>query len=139
MQIDYSKLTSIGIKPTDRKGNKQKMFCPACHANRKNKTDKSLSVDWEKCVAHCHHCGQSFFFGKTEKIGNQPAPATTAPPSGEPRLPRKLTGEEAPDEAMRKWFGSRGIPAEVLQSEGISKVCRKLPQTGQVERGIVFP
>jgi len=139
MQIDYSKLTSIGIKPTDRKGNKQKMFCPACHANRKNKTDKSLSVDWEKCVAHCHHCGQSFFFGKTEKIGNQPAPATTAPPSGEPRLPRKLTGEEAPDEAMRKWFGSRGIPAEVLQSEGISKVCRKLPQTGQVERCIVFP
>ena len=139
MQIDYSKLTSIGIKPTDRKGNKQKMFCPACHANRKNKTDKSLSVDWEKCVAHCHHCGQSFFFGKTEKIGIQPAPATTAPPSGEPRLPRKLTGEEAPDEAMRKWFGSRGIPAEVLQSEGISKVCRKLPQTGQVERCIVFP
>ena len=139
MQIDYSKLTSIGIKPTDRKGNKQKMFCPACHANRKNKTDKSLSVDWEKCVAHCHHCGQSFFFGKTEKIGIQPAPATTAPPSGEPRLPRKLTGEEAPDEAMRKWFGSRGIPAEVLQNEGISKVCRKLPQTGQVERCIVFP
>ena len=139
MQIDYSKLTSIGIKLTDRKGNKQKMFCPACHANRKNKTDKSLSVDWEKCVAHCHHCGQSFFFGKTEKIGIQPAPATTAPPSGEPRLPRKLTGEEAPDEAMRKWFEKRGIPAEVLQSEGISKVCRKLPQTGQVERCIVFP
>ena len=139
MEIDYNKLKDIGIRAEDRKGDKQKMFCPACHANRKNKADKSLSVDWVKCVAHCHHCDQSFFFGKTEKIGFTPAPAPAAPPSTEPRKPGKLMGEEQPDANMLEWFAGRGIPAEVLQREGISKVCRKIPQTGQVERCIVFP
>ena len=139
MEIDYNKLKDIGIRAEDRKGDKQKMFCPACHANRKNKADKSLSVDWVKCVAHCHHCDQSFFFGKTEKIGFTPAPAPAAPPSTEPRKPGKLMGEEQPDANMLEWFAGRGIPAEVLQREGISKVCRKMPQTGQVERCIVFP
>ena len=139
MEIDYNKLKDIGIRAEDRKGDKQKMFCPACHANRKNKADKSLSVDWVKCVAHCHHCDQSFFFGKTEKIGFTPAPAPAAPPSTEPRKPGKLTGEEQPDANMLEWFAGRGIPAQVLQREGISKVCRKMPQTGQVERCIVFP
>lgn len=139
MEIDYEKLSATGIDATKRKGSKQKMFCPACHDSRKNKTDKSLSVNWEDCVAHCHYCGKSFFFGKTEKIGHDPTPA---PPTKTPegyRKPGRLSGEEQPDGNMRKWFAERGIPAEVLQREGIVKVCRKLPQTGQVERCIVFP
>ena len=95
MEIDYNKLKDTGIRAEDRKGDKQKMHCPECHSQRKNKADKSLSVDWVKCVAHCHHCDQSFFFGKTEKIGFTPAPAPA--PSTEPRKPGKLMGEEQPD------------------------------------------
>ena len=40
---------------------------------------------------------------------------------------------------MKQWFANRGIPAEVAESEGISKVCRKMPQTEKVEKCIVFP
>lgn len=141
MKIDYERLKAFGIDADKRKGNKQKMFCPECHNGRKNKADKSLSVDWEQCVAHCHYCGKSFFFGERERnreVMVHPTEQRTEERKGY-RKPGRLCGEEPLDANMLKWFADRGIPAEVVQREGIIKVCRKLPQTGQVERCIVFP
>ena len=68
MEIDYRKLEEIGITNNGKK----KQFCPECHANRTDQRDKSLSVDWDKCIAHCHYCGKSFFFGKTLKLNDMP-------------------------------------------------------------------
>ena len=136
MRIDYNKLKELGIA----KDGKKKQFCPECHANRTNKADKSLSVDWEKCIAHCHYCGKSFFFGKTEKIYH--APKAVQPPKQEAkeyRKPGRLANEEPLDENMRNWFEQRGIPAEVAETEGIFKTSRKMPQTGNIEKCIVFP
>ena len=137
MEIDYQKLKELGI--TDN--GKKKQFCPECHANRTDKRDKSLSVDWDKCIAHCHYCGKNFFFGKTEKIGYAPKVAYQQPKTEMKgyKKPAKLTNEEPLDENMKQWFANRGIPAEVAESEGISKVCRKMPQTEKVEKCIVFP
>ena len=137
MEIDYNKLKELGIANNGKK----KQFCPECHANRTDKRDKSLSVDWDKCIAHCHYCGKNFFFGKTDKIGYAPKVAYQQP---KPEMkgykkPAKLTNEEPLDENMRQWFANRGIPAEVAESEGITKVCRKMPQTEKVEKCIVFP
>ena len=53
--------------------------------------------------------------------------------------PPRLTNPEPLDENMKRWFSDRGIPAEVAEAEGIFKVCRTLPQTGHVEKCIVFP
>ena len=136
MEKDEKKLKELGIADDGKK----KQFCPECHANRTNKADKSLSVDWDKCIAHCHYCGKSFFFGKTEKIYH--APKTVQASKQEVKgykKPGKLANEEPLDENMRKWFEQRGIPAEVAEAEGIVKVCRKMPQTGQIEKCIVFP
>ena len=136
MKIDYKKLEAFGIADNGKK----KQFCPECHANRTNKADKSLSVDWEKCIAHCHYCGKSFFFGKTEKIYH--APKAVQPPKQEAkeyRKPGRLANEEPLDENMRNWFEQRGIPAEVAETEGIFKTSRKMPQTGNIEKCIVFP
>ena len=137
MEIDYNKLKEIGIADDGKK----KQFCPECHANRTNQRDKSLSVDWDKCIAHCHYCGKNFFFGKTEKIGYAPKVAYQQPKTEMKgyKKPAKLTNEEPLDENMRQWFANRGIPAEVAEAEGISKVCRKMPQTEKVEKCIVFP
>ena len=137
MEIDYNKLKELGI--TDN--GKKKQFCPECHANRTDKRDKSLSVDWDKCIAHCHYCGKNFFFGKTEKIGYAPKVAYQQPKTDMKgyKKPAKLTNEEPLDENMKQWFANRGIPTEVAESEGISKVCRKMPQTEKVEKCIVFP
>ena len=134
MEIDYNKLEIFGITNDGRK----KQFCPKCHENRNDKRDKSLSVDWKQCIAHCHYCGENFFFGKTEKIGHAPQ----LPPKQILRgykKPARLTNAEALDENMKQWFEGRGIPAEVAEAEGIVKVCRKMPQTGNVEKCIVFP
>ena len=137
MEIDYNKLKEFGIANNGKK----KQFCPECHANRTDKRDKSLSVDWDKCIAHCHYCGKNFFFGKTEKIGYAPKVAYQQPKTEMKgyKKPAKLTNEEPLDENMKQWFANRGIPTEVAESEGITKVCRKMPQTEKVEKCIVFP
>ena len=134
MEIDYKKLKDLGIVNDGKK----KQFCPECHANRTDKRDKSLSVDWEKCIAHCHYCGKSFFFGKTEKMAYTPQPKNRQEAKTH-KTPGRLINEEPLDENMCRWFSDRGIPAEVAEAEGIIKVCRKMPQTGQVEKCIVFP
>ena len=134
MEIDYNKLEKFGIANDGKK----KQFCPKCHENRNDKRDKSLSVDWGRCIAHCHYCGENFFFGKTEKI----APVSQIPPKQLPKEHKKpplLSNTEPLDENMRQWFVGRGIPVEVAEAEGIVKVCRRMPQTGKVEKCIVFP
>ena len=135
MEIDNRKLQEFGIANDGKK----KQFCPACHANRTNKRDKSLSVDWDKCIAHCHYCGKSFFFGKTEKIGHEPQPKVVQPKAKGYKKLGQLTNEEPLDENMRKWFEGRGIPVEIAEAEGIVKASCKMPQTGQIEKCIIFP
>ena len=136
MEIDYKKLKDLGMTNDGKK----KQFCPECHANRTDKRDKSLSVDWEKCIAHCHYCGKNFFFGKTERIGNYRQPKVPSPMKEKTyHKPTKLANETAPDEKVLAWFASRGIPAEVVMQEGITQAARSFPQTNQVEKCIVFP
>jgi len=52
----YDDFISFGIYP---KGNavKQKLKCPKCSPTRKNKSDKSLSVDLLRGLYNCHNCG----------------------------------------------------------------------------------
>jgi twinkle protein len=136
MEIDYDKLQKLGIKNDGKK----KQHCPSCHNGRKNKRDKSLAVNWTDCVAYCHHCGQTFLFGKTGRnTAASPPLQTTNKVWVGYRKPVRLTNEEPLDANMTDWFAGRGIPLEVAQQEGICKVCRTLPQTGNVERCIVFP
>ena len=136
LEIDYKKLKTFGIANDGKK----KQFCPECHANRTDKRDKSLSVDWEKCIAHCHYCGKNFFFGKTERIGNYQQPkALSTMKEKTYHKPAKLANETMPDEKVLAWFASRGIPAEVVLQAGITQATRSFPQTGQVEKCIVFP
>ncbi len=59
--------------------------------------------------------------------------------SKEYKKPGKLENEEPLDENMRHWFEGRSIPVEITEAEGITKVCRMMPQTNKVEKCIVFP
>ena len=118
LEIDYKKLKDLGLTNDGKK----KQFCPKCHEKRNNKADKSLSVDWDRCIAHCHHCDANFFFGKTERIGNYQQPkALSTMKEKTYHKPTKLTNETAPDEKVLAWFASRGIPAEVVTQEGITQ------------------
>ena len=135
MKIDHKKLEDFGITNDGKK----KQFCPRCHESRRNKADKSLSVDWDKCIAHCHHCGENFFFGRTDRIGNYQPKALSTMKEKTYHKPTKLANETAPDEKVLAWFASRGIPSEVVTQEGITQAARSFPQTNQVEKCILFP
>ena len=145
MEIDYEKLEELGIKIADRdysKADPQKMLCPKCKDDRKkHKKNKPLAVYWKNCYAKCFNCGKSFFFGKTEKLndGQPPKKQPMNHSNKEYTKPGPLTNEEPLDENMRKWFEGRGIPVAIAEAEGIVKASRKMPQTGQVEKCIVFP
>lgn len=52
----YDKLSDLGIKLIRRNGN-EKTKCPQCHDGRKNKHDKSLSVNITTGEYNCHNCG----------------------------------------------------------------------------------
>jgi twinkle protein len=47
--------SEIGIK---HQSGQHKYKCPACSHERKNKSDRSLSVNLNDGVAKCHHCGE---------------------------------------------------------------------------------
>ena len=57
---------AVGIIP---KGNaiEQKLSCPKCSHQRKNKRDKSLSINLEKGLYNCHHCNWSGNVNLSEK------------------------------------------------------------------------
>jgi twinkle protein len=55
----------------------QKVHCPKCRDERKNKTDKSLSVNILSRVFHCHHCGWSGRIDGWKKEENYKKPDKT--------------------------------------------------------------
>jgi twinkle protein len=74
MQINFEK---YGIDPSKVVGGKS--FCPKCHHTRKNKRDKSLSVDLKTGMFNCHHSGCDFrgcaaVIQKEKKVYVKPQP-----------------------------------------------------------------
>ena len=46
-----------GIDTRGRISGKIKIICPQCNDTRGHKGNKSLSVDLDKGLCYCHHCG----------------------------------------------------------------------------------
>ena len=46
-----------GIDTRGRISGKIKTICPQCNDTRGHKGNKSLSVDLDKGLCYCHHCG----------------------------------------------------------------------------------
>ena len=142
MEIDYDKLKEIGINIKDRdykQADPQRMFCPKCHKDRKHHPmERELAVYWDSCTAHCHHCGENFFFGKTVKLNDGTSAKQKKQSTKEYKKPCRLTFEEAPKDEVLQWFAKRGIPAEVVAKEPITEAGKTLPQTKSIEKCILF-
>ena len=48
---------NYGIYINPNGGEQKKLKCPSCGPERKNKADRSLSVNVKEGIWHCHHCG----------------------------------------------------------------------------------
>ena len=119
--IDWN---SIEVKG-NRTGSK-KTTCPACSHERRNKKDPCLSVDFEKGLAHCFHCG-AVSVRKEESY----KPTYTPPPQDWQNYTNL-------SDKMVKWCADRGIPQRTLIDFRITEERQWLPQTGKEENCIVF-
>ena len=130
----------FGIQiPYGRTGGKIKTFCPQCHNQRRDKRDKSLSVDLDKGLWHCHYCGwsgtltestydpspegkrkwmeQQLWYRQTQirqqkREYKKPQPRPTAPMSAK----------------ALAWFKGRGISEETLLAMKVTEGLEWMPQ-----------
>ena len=133
---DYS---DFGIKiPYGKRGGKVKTFCPQCHDQRHDKRDKSLSVDLDKGLWHCHYCSWGGSLnesnydpspdGKRRWMEQQPWYQRTKmrqKPVYKKPQPRPIT--PISDKA-KAWFKGRGISEETLLALKVTEGSEWMPQ-----------
>jgi len=100
----------------------QKVKCPKCNQTRKNKNDKSLSVNIEKGLYNCHHCG----WGGNVKF--RPKKEFVKPPEATVDL-----GDRAVS-----WFNKRGISKATLSHCKVSESTEYFPQISKSRKAINF-
>lgn len=125
----YDKLSDLGIKLTRRSG-QEKCKCPQCHDGRKNKHDKSLSVNITAGDYNCHNCGWK---GNVRTIERKKENRIYEKP------PQDVLNNRILKDKVVAWFGARGISKNTLDKFMI--FCREewMPQTNQKENCICFP
>lgn len=111
----------LGIVP---KGNsaKQKLICLKCSPTRKNKHDKSLSIDLLKGLYNCHNCGWKGNV-KIKKKKDFVVP-----------VENKV---ELSDEIIA-YFDSRSISKDTLANWSISESTEYFSQTGGKKRLLIL-
>jgi len=105
--------------------------CPECSHSRKKKRARCLSVNTDKGVWLCMHCGWS---GTLAEGGNKQDVSHWRAP---PRRPIELPISGVLPEVVT-WFAKRGIPESVLARNGIFSVNAYMPQVESKVRCVVF-
>lgn len=127
MRLNWEK---YGIDaPRGGSGNK-KVFCPECHSERRDKRDKSLSINLATGEFHCHYCGFSGCAAEKESWERERPWHNYAPirkqkpvykkPAPRPTLPIS--------EKALAWFKSRGISEQTLLALKVSEGQEWMPQ-----------
>lgn len=127
----YDKLCDLGIKLTRRHG-AEKTFCPKCHDGRKNKRDRSLSVNVTTGEYKCHNSG-------CEYRGNVRSLERKRENKAYQKPPQDILNNIVLREQVERWFRGRGISRGTLDKFMI--FCREewMPQTQKKENCICFP
>jgi len=117
-----------GIDLKGKTSGQHKVICPACTPERKNKRDRSLSVNITKGVAKCHHCEAISIRDSNEDQIKK-----------EYKIPAQ-TWHNYTDlsDGMVKWCESRGIRQGTLQTMNITEEEYFQPQAGKKMNNIVF-
>lgn len=152
MEIKHKDYAEFGIEiPYGRRSGKIKTICPQCHDLRSNKRDKSLSVDLDKGVWHCHYCNWS---GTTEvrvkedwtqksmtRKDDWQQRSTIRKQKKVYKLPTAQATEEQRHQVGAKalaWFASRGISEQTLRALNVTEGMEWMPQTNKPENTVQF-
>lgn len=125
-----SKFTDHHIDVKGRHTGKIKTFCPECRDRRKNKRDKSLSVDLDKKVWLCHYCGWTGHLAQEQQQNHY------TQRNNRMKFDKNLT--TLSDRMVRYFMEKRSIPQEVLNRMNITEEQVYLQQTGRKENCIGF-
>lgn len=141
MEIKHKDFAEFGIEiPYGRRSGKIKTICPQCHDLRSNKRDKSLSVDLDKGVWHCHYCNWSGTNEVRVKDDWQQR-STIRKQKKVYKLPTAQATEEQRHQVGAKalaWFASRGISEQTLRALNVTEGMEWMPQTGKPENTVQF-
>lgn len=141
MEIKHKDYAEFGIDiPYGRRSGKIKTICPQCHDQRSNKRDKSLSVDLDKGVWHCHYCNWSGTNEVRVKDDWQQK-STIRKQKKVYKLPTAQATEEQRHQVGAKaltWFASRGISAQTLRALNVTEGMEWMPQTNKPENTVQF-
>lgn len=141
MEIKHKDYAEFGIDiPYGRRSGKIKTICPQCHDLRSNKRDKSLSVDLDKGVWHCHYCNWSGTNEVRVKDDWQQR-STIRKQKKVYKLPTAQATEEQRHQVGAKalaWFASRGISEQTLRALNVTEGMEWMPQTNKPENTVQF-
>lgn len=104
--INYNKLADLGIKLGGKTAGQIKTFCPKCHASRRNRTDRSLSVNITTGEYRCHSTTCEWKGNVREYDSKKEFKKLE---------PGFIPKDSKPGEKMIGYFKSRGISAETVE------------------------
>jgi twinkle protein len=119
-----SKLYDLGIQLKGKTSGSIKTTCPQCSETRKNKSDKSLSVDISEGLYNCHNCGWS---GSTKETKMEKKNYTVP-----------VVNNSGVSDKVLEWFKSRGISKSTVMRFKISESEEWMPQLDSKVKCINF-
>ena len=132
-----------GIVTRGRISGKIKTICPQCNDTRGHKGNKSLSVDLDKGLCYCHHCGYKLYVpDDAEERLKQQRRDMHRKPAAPPQHFRRPTFDPArmqlSESLERYWTTVRCLPQELLRTLRITEETVRLPESNQEENCICF-
>lgn len=105
--------------------------CPKCSNERKKKSARCLSVNVEKGIWHCAHCGWSGGLAEGERLGSVAwhKPVYRRPVALKPKV----------DAGVWDWLAARGISAQVAARNGVIASRVYMPQVEDHVTAMAFP
>lgn len=136
----------FGINTRGRVSGNLKTTCPQCNDTRGHKGDKSLSVNLDKGLCKCHHCGWTLYVPddaeerekerRRKARQSQQRAARSAAHFRRPVFnPAKLTISERLE---RYWTEVRCLPQSLLAELRITEETVRMAESGQEENCICF-
>ena len=134
MQINTQEINGYLIEDFnqyDLEEGKAQGICPLCSSDRKSQKQKlkCASYDWETGLGTCHNCDTTFQLHTYKRKGNSIK-----------EYIRPVDQSVAPIESTKieKWFESRSISVQTLETLKVSEGQEWMPQTNKLENAIKF-
>lgn len=132
-----------GLDTRGRISGKVKTTCPQCNSTRGHKGDKSLSIDLDKGLCYCHHCGYSLYVPddseerekarrQEQRMKSSKLPSHFRRPTFNPALTRLSEKTE------RYWTEERHLAQSLLAELRITEQREMMPQSGKEENCLCF-